>query len=86
MRKFILATAAAALMATSAVAQTPMATTTTTTKMAGQPKVTTVKKGPVPAAQRTEISKNCSASADSKNLHGKDREKFRRACMKGAKA
>ena len=84
MRTFMLIAAATALMAGSAVAQT--ATTTTTTKMAGQPKTTMVKKGPVPAAQRTEISKTCSTSADAKNLHGKDRDKFRRACMKGAKS
>ena len=82
MRTFILATAAAALLAGSVSAQS---TTTTTTKMAGKPAVTTTHKGPVPMAQRTEISKTCSAQADTKNLHGKDREKFRRACMKGGK-
>lgn len=31
----------------------------------------------------TAESKACSAQADTKNLHGKDRQKFRRACMKG---
>ena len=42
--------------------------------------------GPPPAADRSPISKACSAQADAKNLHGKPRDKFRRACMKGAKA
>ena len=81
MRTFMMVAAAATLIATSASAQ--MATTTTTTKMAGKPAVTTTHKGPVPMAQRSEISKTCSAQADAKNLHGKDRSKFRRACMKG---
>ena len=80
MRMIILAAIATTLMATTASAQN--AVTTTTTKVAGQPKVTTTHKGPAPAAQRSEISKTCSASVDAKNLHGKDREKFRRACMK----
>ncbi|MBV8594128.1 MAG: hypothetical protein JOZ27_07505 [Caulobacteraceae bacterium] len=33
----------------------------------------------------TEAGKACSAQADAKNLHGKDREKFRRACLRDAK-
>ena len=93
MRTFILAATAAVLVAGSAMAQPPMgkspmgkppmATTTTTTKMAGQPKVTTTHTGPMPKGQRTEASLACSASADSKAVHGKDREKFMRACKKG---
>ncbi len=82
MRTFMMLAAAAALVAGSATAQS---TTTTTTKTAGQPKVSVTRKGPPPAAQRTEISKNCSVSADAKNVHGKDREKFMRACKKGGK-
>jgi hypothetical protein len=31
----------------------------------------------------TPESKACSAQADTQGLHGKDREKFRRACLKG---
>lgn len=85
MRSFLIATAMVSLMAAPAMAQNTMTTTTTTAKMAGQPKTTTTstKKGPPPASARSEISKTCSASADSKGLHGKDRQKFRRQCMKG---
>ncbi len=36
-----------------------------------------------PAAPRTAVSLDCSKQADAKNLHGKDREKFRKTCMKG---
>jgi hypothetical protein len=39
-------------------------------------------KGGVPVADRSAISISCSKQADDKGLHGKDREKFRRACMK----
>jgi hypothetical protein len=31
----------------------------------------------------TPESKACSAQADAKGLHGKDRQTFRRACLKG---
>jgi hypothetical protein len=41
------------------------------------------KGGGVKAADRTPISKACSAQADTKKLHGKEREKFRAQCMKG---
>ena len=85
MRTFMLAAAATVLMAGPVMAQgkPPTATTTTTTKMAGQPKVTTTHTGPAPRGARTEASLACSASADSKNIHGKDRSKFMRACKKG---
>ena len=86
MRTFMLATAATILMAGSAMAQpakAPAATTTTTTKMAGQPKVTTTHTGPMATGPRPEASLACSASADSKGVHGKDRAKFMRACKKG---
>jgi hypothetical protein len=82
MRMMILAAAAAALMSTSAMAQTAATTTTTTTKTAGQKAVTTTKKGPPAHGARTEQSLACSASADSKNIHGKDRQKFMRQCKK----
>ena len=80
MRTMMLAAVAAALMATSAGAQN--STTTTTTKMAGQPKTTVTKTGPAPKGARSEASLACSASADSKNVHGKDRTKFMRQCKK----
>ena len=84
MRTFILAAAATVLVAgpTKPMAK-PTATTTTTTKMAGQPKTTVTHAGPAPKGARTEASLACSASADSKGVHGKDREKFMRACKKG---
>jgi phosphate-selective porin len=74
------AAALIALMATSASAQNT--TTTTTTKTAGQKAVTTTHKGPPPHGARSEQSLACSASADSKNIHGKDRQKFMRQCKK----
>ena len=38
-------------------------------------------------ADRTAISKQCSAQADAKGLHGKERKKFRDECKKsGGKA
>jgi len=41
---------------------------------------------PLPATKEA-ISKACSVQADAKNLHGKEREKFRLACKKnGGKA
>ena len=88
MRTFMLATTAVVLMAGTALAQAPvakapMAPTTTTTKMAGQPKTTVTHTGAAPKGARTEASLACSASADSKGVHGKDREKFMRACKKG---
>jgi len=37
-------------------------------------------------AERSEVSKACSAQADAKNLHGKERRKFRAECKaKGGK-
>ena len=83
MRMFILAATAAALIGGPALAQNAMSTTTTTTKTAGHPKVTTTHVGSPPRAARTEASLACSASADSKNIHGKDRKKFMSACKKG---
>lgn len=36
------------------------------------------------AGVQSEKSKKCSADADLKNLHGKERKEFRRACLKAA--
>lgn len=36
------------------------------------------------ASVRSEQSKKCSADADAKNLHGKERKAFRKACLKTA--
>ena len=35
------------------------------------------------ADEKKAISKACSDQANAKNLHGKDRKKFRAACVKG---
>ena len=84
MRTFIMALAATAMLGGSAVAQT--ATTKTIAKAPGQPTKTTVTHGSPPKAARTEASLACSAQADSKGLHKKDREKFMRSCKKGGKS
>ena len=36
--------------------------------------------------ERSAISKKCSADADAKKLHGKERKAFRASCMKDGKA
>lgn len=89
--KIVAAVAVAAFTATAAFAQTaptttpaapkapvvstaPPATTMTTAPKAGQKKATT------PEGQA------CSAEADAKSLHGKDRQKFRNKCIKDMKA
>lgn len=36
-----------------------------------------------PAAERSAKSKECSAEADTKGLHGKPRKRFRSTCMRG---
>ena len=36
------------------------------------------------ATVQSDKSKKCSANADAKNLHGKERKSFRHACMKAA--
>ncbi|MBN9258701.1 MULTISPECIES: hypothetical protein [unclassified Mesorhizobium] len=67
--------------ATSTTTTQPAATTTTTTT----PPAKKATKAMTP--EKTAISKQCSALADAKGLHGKDREKFRAACKKnGGKA
>ena len=35
------------------------------------------------AAEKAALSKKCSADADAKKLHGKERQKFRNACKTG---
>ena len=39
-----------------------------------------------PAAERSAKSKECSAEADTKGLHGKARKHFRSSCMRGKSA
>jgi hypothetical protein len=87
--RFVTAITAAAILAlvgTSAMAQTasplttptPMATTKSTGAMAKQ-------KTPAPNTMmpaQSAISKACSAQADAKGLHGKERSRFRSQCKK----
>ena len=68
--------------------QKPSVTATATQSAhATAPKPAKVKKASPPRASgpRSEASMDCSKHADGKNLHGKELEKFRRACMKNAK-
>ena len=73
----------AATAATTAAATTAPATTTTAPVAAPAKKAKTT----VMTPEKTAISKQCSALADAKKLHGKAREKFRADCKKnGGKA
>ncbi|MBB5575114.1 MULTISPECIES: PsiF family protein [Rhizobium] len=76
------ATAVVALIGTSAMGQTTTAPATTTTPMTTTktPSTTAKQKAATPA--QSEISKACSAQADAKGLHGKERSKFRSQCKK----
>lgn len=66
----IAATAILALVATGTMAQTAATTPAASA---------TAKKTP---ADRSAVSKACSAQADAKKLHGKERKKFRNECKK----
>ncbi|MEW6630532.1 hypothetical protein [Mesorhizobium sp.] len=82
--RILAALAFAGFVTSGALAQTtttaPATTTTTTTPAPAKPKTAM-------SPAKTSISKQCSALADQKGLHGKDREKFRAACKKnGGKA
>jgi hypothetical protein len=67
---------------TNTVVKPAAATTTNATKPAA---TTTTAAKPAPAdAQKQAISKKCSADADAKGLHGKDRKKFREQCKTAA--
>lgn len=84
--------AVVALISVNAMAQTaapPAATTApaaTTTAPATTMKPATGTMGKMKPMQ-TDVSKACSAQADAKGLHGKERSKFRSACKKnGGKA
>ena len=78
MRTVFLALAAAMVMsAGGAYAEEAKPATAATTQMVAK---TPVAKKSV--AERSEISKKCSADADAKKLHGKARKAFRKTCMK----
>ncbi|MEZ2333025.1 hypothetical protein AB6802_25165 [Mesorhizobium sp. RCC_202] len=77
--------ALAGFVITGALAATATATTTPSATTTAAP--TTKKPKTAMTPEKTAISKQCSTLADQKNLHGKDREKFRSACKKnGGKA
>jgi psiF repeat len=70
-----------ALSAGTAMAQTaaPAPTTPPAAKVTKAPKAKTDFK------PKSEASAECSKEADAKSLHGKERKKFREACLKTAK-
>lgn len=68
-----------------AAAPAATAPAATATKAAAAPAATAPKAAKVKKA-KSAISIACSAEADAKKLKGKDRKKFRSACMKKAKA
>ena len=71
-----IASIAAALSASPAVAQSGAPQTRpATSTMAPKPGTKTM--------ERTSLSKDCSAQADQKGLHGKARKRFRSACKRG---
>lgn len=83
------ATAVIALIGTGAMAQTTTtpSTTTTTPMTTNKPAATmktpaTTAKPKATTTAQTDISKACSAQADAKGLHGKERSKFRAQCKK----
>ena len=63
------------------VATTP-APTTTAPAVTAPAKV----KNPAQKTAKTPEGQACSAEADAKNLHGKERVKFRRSCISAARA
>ena len=79
----IVALISANAMAQTATTTTTPATTTTTTAPATTTKTTAATTKPkVAKPAQTEVSKACSAQADAKGLHGKERSKFRSQCKK----
>ncbi|ENN84620.1 hypothetical protein RHSP_82996 [Rhizobium freirei PRF 81] len=76
--------AASSTPATTSTAVKPAATATTTTTTTAKPATTTAAKPAVADTQKQAVSKKCSADADAKGLHGKDRKKFREQCKAAA--
>jgi psiF repeat len=94
MKSVLAATVAIVVGSVAALAQTPPAApaapkapavtapapTAAAPAAAAKPAAANLKKSMTPEGQA------CSADADAKNLHGKERKKFRAACMKGKTA
>jgi hypothetical protein len=78
MNKVILAAVAAACLSLPGVVAAQTAT-------AKKPAPSATMAAPAPATMDAKAakSKQCSAQADAKGLHGKERKKFREACKKG---
>lgn len=75
------ALAAAALLSTAAVAEETGGTSKPVPKPAAS---TTAPAKTKSATVQSEKSKKCSADADAKHLHGKERKAFRKECLKSA--
>ncbi len=73
-------TLASLFMAGTAFAQTPAAPAAPAPDAKAAPMAKTTKAKP----EQTAESKECSAQADAKGLHGKERKKFRSECKKEA--
>ncbi len=83
MKKLVLAAATLAFLAGApAVAQTAAPAAQAPAATPAKP----AKAAPKADKPRSAASLDCSKQADAKGLHGKDRKKFRSACMKDAKA
>ena len=67
-------TLAGVLLAGGAHAQTQAVTSKSTITRMSHASTTTG------SADKTAVSKDCSAQADAKNLHGKERKRFRSSC------
>jgi hypothetical protein len=72
--------AASSTAATTDTTVKPAAAATTTTATKPAATAATATKPAAAASQKQTISKKCSADADAKGLHGKDRKKFREQC------
>ncbi|GAC1043799.1 PsiF family protein [Rhizobium sp. No.120] len=75
-------TATTTTTSTNAVTKPAAAATVDTAKPAAT--TTTTVKPVIADTQKQAISKKCSADADAKGLHGKDRKKFRDQCKTAA--
>lgn len=80
------ATAALAQTPTPAAPVAPKAPAVATTPAPTAPAVAAPAKKTGAIQSKTAEGQACSAEADAKNLHGKERKKFRAGCMKGKTA
>ncbi len=86
--KYLAATAAIMTLSTGLALAEPAATQATAASKVSETKsahMQSMHKSKQHASVRSEASKVCSAQADAKQLHGKERKAFRKACMKDEK-